>query len=378
MNIKRTIQAKIEEKLFKGKVIILYGARQVGKTTLCKEILNNYDGTKAYFSCDEPSVKDALTDKNSLELKRFVGGKKLIVIDEAQRVKNIGITLKLLVDNYPETQIIATGSSSFDLSNKINEPLTGRNFEFHLHPFSFEELSDGQTILDSGRFLQEKMIYGWYPDIVVRSEDRQDALKKLATDYLYRDALLYQNIRKPDVLEKLLRLLALQIGNEVSMRELSLNLELSKETVEWYIRLLEQAFIVFRLPPLGRNKRKEVTRLQKIYFYDIGIRNALIDNFNQLDSRNDIGQMFENLAIMEIKKQIENNNLSKKMYFWRTKSQAEVDLVLEEQQKLFGFECKWKKETFYPPTAWKLEFPETSFESITKDTLDKILESIKK
>lgn len=376
MNIKRTIQPKIEERLFKGKIIILYGARRVGKTTLCREILKKYSDSQAYFSCDEPDVRDALTDKTSAELKRFIGNKKLIVIDEAQRVKNIGITLKLLVDNYPETQIIATGSSSFDLANKINEPLTGRNYEFHLFPFSFEELLEDEFAVDPARLLDEKIIYGWYPDIVAKDKNRQEELQKLATDYLYKDALLYQNIRKPDVLEKLLRLLALQIGNEFSMRELSMNLELSKETVEWYIRLLEQAFIIFRLPPLGRNRRKEVTRLQKIYFYDIGIRNALIQNFNSLDRRNDVGQMFENLAIMEIKKHIENNGLFKNMYFWRTKSQAEVDLVLETQQKLSGYECKWKKETFYPPTAWKLEFPEAGFESITRETLIKILQNV--
>jgi len=376
MIIKRTLQARIEQKLFAGKIIILYGSRQVGKTTLCREIMKNYGGQASYFSCDEPNVRDAFSDKTSGELKRFIGDKKLVVIDEAQRVKNIGITLKLLVDNYPATQIIATGSSSFDLSNKTNEPLTGRNYEFRLHPFSLEELSAGNTSLDLTRFLNEGMIYGFYPEIIVNSADRAERLQKLATDYLYRDALMYQDVRKPDSLEKLLRLLALQIGNEVSMRELAGELELSKETVEWYIRLLEQAFIIFRLPPLGRNRRKEVTRLQKIYFNDIGIRNALIQNFNSLDLRNDIGQMFENLAIMEVKKRIENHGKMKKMYFWRTKSQAEVDLVVEDAQNLSGFECKWKKETFYPPTAWKSEFPQAAFESITKETLNQILESI--
>lgn len=369
MYIQREIKEKIKEKLFKGKIVILYGPRQVGKTTLCKEILKEYENTR-YLSCDEPGVRQKLANRSSVELKKFLGDHKLIVIDEAQLVENIGLTLKLIVDNYPELQIIATGSSSFDLSNKINEPLTGRNFEFHLFPFSINEL-----IASGGAFLTEEnlenyMVYGMYPGVIVNQNDREDIILKLAADSLYKDIFIYQDIRKPQLLEQLLQLLALQVGNEVSFLELSRNLGVSKETVMWYVRLLEQAFIIFRLPPLGKNKRKEVTRLNKIYFYDLGLRNSIIQNLNSFQNRTDVGNLFENFFIVEMIKKISNEKKLGKFYFWRTKLGSEIDLVFEKgEDPLVGFECKWKKEKMYPPKAWKTEFPDASYEIVTKENV---------
>ncbi|MCL5985505.1 MAG: ATP-binding protein, partial [Actinobacteria bacterium] len=338
MIIKRAIQDNIESNLFKQKVIIIYGARRVGKTTLIKEIQKKFTTISLYLNCDEPDIREALMDKTSTELKSFIGNKKLVIIDEAQRVRNIGLTLKLLVDNYPDIQIIATGSSSFELSNQIIEPLTGRKYEYFLYPFSAIEMKKIYSTLEIDRLIEKRIIFGMYPEIVLNESDNERNLKEIARSYLYEDALQYQSIRNPEVLEKLLQALALQIGNEVSYNELSNFVGIDKKTVQKCISILEKAFVIFRLNPFSRNLRNELKKLRKIYFFDTGIRNALINNLNLLSLRNDAGVLWENFLVAERLKNNSNNFASKNIYFWRTHQKEEIDYIEEEAGKINAFE----------------------------------------
>ncbi len=341
--IQRAIQSQIEKRLFKGKAVIIYGARQVGKTTLIREIQKKYSAADSlYINCDEPDLRVSLTEVTSTALKELIGRKKLVFIDEAQRVKNIGITLKLFVDNFPERQVVATGSSSLDLSNEIAEPLTGRKYEFHLFPFALAELSSKYSKLELNRLLEKRIIFGMYPEIVEKPDEAEVLLKSLAASYLYKDVLQYQSLRRPEVLEKLLTALALQIGSEVSYTELANLLGVNKDTVANYIQLLEKAFVIYRLSPFSRNLRSELTKLRKIYFYDTGIRNALINNFNPLSFRQDVGPLWENFMISERMKRNVNQGNHVNIYFWRTHQQQEIDYVEERGGTLAGFEFKWK------------------------------------
>jgi len=365
MHIKRTIQASIEKSLFKNKVLILYGARQVGKTTLVREILKKHPGQSAYLNCDEPDIRAALTDKTSTELKVFFKGKKFIVLDEAQQVKNIGHTLKIIADNLPSTQILATGSSSFELSDKIAEPLTGRKREFLLYPFSFHELASFYSEVEMDRLLERRIIYGMYPEIVAGKENTEINLKSLARSYSYKDVLKYQNIKNPDLLEKLLQALALQVGNEVSYNELAALLGIDKNTVASYIQILEKAFIIFRVGPFSRNLRNELKKLRKIYFYDTGLRNALINNLNPLDLRQDVGALWENFVISERRKFLANTALDRKGYFWRTAQKQEIDYLEEGGGHLWAFEVKWRKEKFRTPKVFSQAYPDAEVSLVT-------------
>jgi uncharacterized protein len=356
MNIKRHIKRQIEDSLYKGKIIIIYGARQVGKTTLAKEILSTIPKS-AYFSCDEPDVREALTNKTSTSMKAFFGSPSVLVLDEAQRVSDIGISLKLLHDTFPEIQIIATGSSSFDLANKIVEPLTGRNISFTLYPISYTEYSDNLGTLEAQRMLEHRLIFGMYPAIINCKENPTNEMRRLTDDYLFKDVLKIESIRKPIVVEKLARLLAIQVGCEVSYNEIAQKLEVSRPTVISYVRLLEQAFVIFRLPPFGKNPRNEITRFEKIYFYDTGIRNALIDDFSSFETRNDLGQIFENFCIIERLKQCQRLEKNPHHYFWRTKDKSEIDLIEEEGKIIRAFECKWKSNSL-KTRAWHNVFPD--------------------
>ncbi len=367
MIIKRTIQKSIENGLFKGKIIILYGARQVGKTTLVKEIQKNYPDNSIYLNCDEPDIRAALTDKTSTELKSFFGHKKLVILDEAQQVKNIGHTLKLAFDNFPEVQILATGSSSFELSDKISEPLTGRKIEFFLYPFSFEEVASVYSDLEMDRFLEKRMIYGMYPEVVVTKDNVDINLKNLARSYSYKDVLKYQNIKNPELLEKLLQALALQIGNEVSYNELSNLLGVDKKTIASYMQILEKAFIIFRIGPFSRNLRSELKRLRKIYFYDTGIRNALINNLNPLNLRQDVGGIWENFIIAERKKFLNNNGFDRQAYFWRTLQKQEIDYIEEYDGIMSAFEIKWKIGKMHVPKAFSVSYPKTEVKLVNRD-----------
>jgi predicted AAA+ superfamily ATPase len=354
----RTIQSTVETALFRGKVVVIYGARQVGKTTLVKEILRQYPDRGRYLNCDEPDIRDALTNRSSTELRALVGRRSLVVIDEAQRVRDIGLALKLLVDNYPDLQVIATGSSSFELSNTITEPLTGRKTEFYLYPLSVAELLTQETPLEAGRLLERRLRYGMYPGVVV-ADDPTETLLEIATSYPYRDVLEYQSVKSPEMLRRLLQALALQVGNEVSYNELAGLLGIDRVTVARYVALLEKAFIIFHLPPFSRNLRKELAKLRKVYFYDLGIRNALINNFNPLDLRNDGGALWENFFITERVKFNRNRRRHVNTYFWRTYDRAELDYLEEEGGRLVGFECKWSATSWRPPTAFTTAYPKS-------------------
>lgn len=374
MLIKRTIQKQIEKSLFNNKIVIIYGARQTGKTTLVKLIQKKYSEQSAYFNCDEPDIRAALAGKTSTEIKSFFGDKKLIILDEAQRVKNIGLSLKLMADNFPKTQIIATGSSSFELSNKIKEPLTGRKYEFHLYPFSIGELNSVYSDLEINRLLGRMMIFGMYPAIALVGGDAQEKeLKELIKSYLYKDALQYQNIKNPEILEKLLQALALQIGNEVSYNELANLLGIDKNTVANYIRILEQAFIVFRLNPFSRNLRNELKKMRKIYFYDVGARNALINNLNPLDLRQDAGVLWENFIISERMKRNNNSNFEVNSYFWRTRQGQEIDYLEEVGGKISAYEFKWKQNKWQPPKAFIESYPQSKHQLINKENYKQFL-----
>lgn len=339
--IKREIQDSIESRLFKGKLIVIYGARQAGKTTLIKEIGQKYSEQEIYLNCDEPDIRELLTDATSTKLKNVVGKKKLVLIDEAQRVKNIGITLKLFADELKDVQVIATGSSAFELSNEISEPLTGRKFEYTLYPLSMRELSIEFGLLNTNRLLEERILYGMYPDVVLNPEEKKNLLKDLTRSYLFKDVLSYQGIRKPEVLEKLIIALAAQIGSEVSYNELAGTIGIDKDTINKYLDILEKAFVIFRLHPLSRNVRTEISKMRKVYFYDTGIRNALVSNFNPLASRNDKGALWENFLISEKLKMNSSLNIDAKTFFWRTSQQQEIDYIEEIESSLFVYEFSW-------------------------------------
>lgn len=366
MIIARYIQKDVEKALFQGKIVVIYGARQVGKTTMVKKIMDKYDDS-LYLSCDELDVRDALTDKTSTELKSFIGSRRLVVIDEAQRVKNIGLTLKLIVDTFPEIQVIATGSSSFELSGKISEPLTGRKIEFFLYPFSVDELLQVYSSLEMNRLLEERLVFGMYPGVIFAGPDREKRVRELATSYSYKDVFAYQDIRNPELLEKLLQALALQVGSEVSYTELAQVVGANKVTVENYIRILEQAYIIFRVGPFSRNIRNELKKKRKIYFYDIGLRNALINNFNPIYLRQDVGALWENFMMSERIKRNNNLGISANIYFWRTSSGKEIDYIEDSGGILTGYEFKWQKNDFSRPKEFLVAYPDSTITLINRE-----------
>ena len=371
--IKRTIQSRLEDKFFKGKVIILYGPRQVGKTTLVKEIQKKNLSNSIYFNCDEPDIREKLESKTSTFLKELIGDKKIIIIDEAQRVKNIGITLKLIIDNFKDVQVIATGSSSFDLANKTTESLTGRKYEFYLYPFSIEELNPEKNKIEIDRTIENRMIYGLYPEVIIKSAEAEENIKLIAKSYLYKDILQYQNIKNPNILEKLLQSLALQVGNEVSYNELSNFLDIDKKTVANYIEILKKAFVIFELKPFSRNLRNELRKLRKIYFFDNGVRNALINNFNSLDRRNDAGQLWENFIISERVKINSNHGNDCNMYFWRTHDKKEIDYLEEKNGKLYGYEIKLGSGRSSGVKLFLDTYPDSEFKVIKKDNYNELI-----
>ena len=374
MLIKREIQEKIEKDLWKQKVIIVYGARKVGKTTLVNQIFKKYSEKAEYYNCEESDVIEGLSAGTSTALKNFFGEKKLIILDEAQKIRDIGIKLKLLIDNYPEMQIIATGSSSFELSNIINEPLTGRFYSYQLYPFSFFELKQIYSETEVNRLLERFLRIGLYPEITKLGEqEAQKQVSLIANNYLFKDIFTFQEVRNPEVLTKLVQMLALQLGNEVSLDELSNSLGVSIETVERYIILLERAFVIFRLPAFSRNLRTEIKKSRKIYFYDCGIRNALIRNFNSLDLRSDVGALWENFCITERIKANQRKDLSPNQYFWRTYSQKEIDYIEEQGGKLSAFEFKWNKKRTKIPQEFLDTYKNADFKIINKENYLKFL-----
>jgi len=375
MDYNRQIYIKIQEMLFCEQVLIIYGPRQVGKTTLSKKILtDNQNIQTKYINCESLAVRELLSKETPSELKAFIGEAKLIVLDEAQQIENIGLKLKLLIDNYPELQIIATGSSSFDLANKVNEPLTGRKKTFYLYPLAQNEVKN-RIGLESFTANYENFIrFGFYPRVVnllleKGEEAARDELSELASSYLYKDVLEFNNIRKSSVLDDLLRALALQIGNEVSFTELSQLLKVDQETVRNYIDILEKTFVIFKLRSFSRNLRKEISKRYKVYFWDLGIRNSLLQNFNPLELRSDKGALWENFVISEKIKANNNQRIFANYYFWRTYDQQEIDLIEERDGKLMGYEIKYelKASKFRAPKVFLNEYEGATVELITKE-----------
>jgi|SRR3989338_2476334 len=371
MYIKRQIEPLIIKNLFKGDIVIIYGARQTGKTTLVKRILKfNPKISSCYFNCDEGDVQKLFSEaETSVALKRIVGNSRLAVLDEAQKIRNIGVKLKLLIDSYPGQQIIATGSSSFDLANEVVEPLTGRSREFWLYPLSVREIFSKKDELGFGRERENLLVYGSYPRVFrgLTIEEKRLQLQKITSNYLYKDILKFQSLKNSETVRKLLEALALQAGSEVSYTELGQLLGISKQTAAAYIDILEKAFIIFKVRPFSRNLRKELGKLRKIYFYDLGVRNALINNFNPLSIRGDIGALWENFVAAERKKRSNFVGNITPLYFWRTYDGQEVDLVEEKEGKLFGYEIKWAKARKKAPKAWRETYSQASWEVITKD-----------
>jgi hypothetical protein len=354
--IKREIQIVIEKQLFKGKVILIYGPRRVGKTTLSKQLLAGQKNSR-YINCELLENKNALETTSSVALKSFLGNYRLIVLDEAQHISNIGRILKIISDTFTEIALIATGSSSFELGNRISEPLTGRSREYLLYPFSLTELLTVKDRITLNAELEDILRFGLYPEVYGKPKDEAiEELSQISSNYLYKDILQLELIKRPNLLLNLLNALALQIGSEVSMNELSRMLGETIPTIQRYIELLEKAFVIFRLRSFSRNLRKEIAKGQKIYFYDLGIRNALIRNFNPLNLRNDSGGLWENFCIVERMKFNMNRRRFVNTWFWRTYDQKEVDYIEEEGGKITAVEFK-----FNSPAKFKVikEFQET-------------------
>jgi predicted AAA+ superfamily ATPase len=334
---KRTIEKKIREKLFKGKVITILGPRQSGKTTLSKTIIKEFSEKGAYFNCELLDIRNVLVPRQPELLYEKIKNYKVVVLDEAQTIENIGLILKNFIDTYQDIQIIATGSSSFDLANKVNEPLTGRAYEFMLYPLSVSETQEK----DINAFLT----YGLYPGVVAEEvHNKLENLRNIATNYLYKDVFNFENIRKPVVFEKLVKTLARETGSQVSTERLAKVLDTNKATVERYIALLEQAFVIKRLYSFSRNLTKELKKAYKVYFLDIGLRNILADDVIHPDKRPDNGKVFENFFIIERMKQMQNQGIYPTYYFWRTYDKQEVDLIELVDGNINAFECKYKKE----------------------------------
>ncbi len=337
----RYLSEIIKNRIGSGKAIVVIGPRQVGKTTLIESILE----TKDYLLLDgdDPKTRTLLTEPNTEEIRTLIGKYKFVFIDEAQRIEGIGLTMKIITDRFKEVQLFASGSSSFDLTNKINEPLTGRKWEYQLFPISWEEYEKHHGYLYAEQQLENRLLYGFYPDVLNNSGDEINVLRNLVNSYLYRDILSYSDIRKPEVLDKLVQALALQVGSEVSYSELAQIVNVDKNTISKYIDILQKGYIVFKLSSFSRNVRNEIKTNKKIYFYDNGIRNMIIGNFNPIDLRTDKGALWENFLISERVKQIEYKQSLARIYFWRTKQQQEVDFVEEKSGEIFGYEFKWNK-----------------------------------
>lgn len=372
--INRLLENLLEKKMADKKAIILLGPRQAGKTTLIKHLTEASKQNLLFWNGDEADIRTVLEKPTSAKLKNLIGQHKLLVIDEAQRIKNIGLCIKLIVDNIPGVKVIATGSSAFELANKINEPLTGRKWEYQLYPLSYAEMVQHHGEIDEKRLLEQRLIYGYYPEVVTNPGSEKELLKQIADSYLYKDLLTWEKIHKPDKLERLVQALAFQIGNEVSYNELSQTTGLDNHTVEKYIHLLEKSFVIFRLSSLSRNLRNELKKSRKIYFYDNGLRNAVINQFNPIGLRNDTGPLWENFLVSERIKHTHYNSIYCNRYFWRTHAQQEIDYIEESEGKILAFEFKWNKKSKVKfPKSFLSAYPKSAMKLITQDNFEEFV-----
>lgn len=372
--IERMSAGKIRAAANSRKIVILLGARQVGKTTLLKSLFDS--DSILWLNGDELDVQNLFETLSAQRFKVYLGTKKIVVIDEAQRISNIGLRLKVLADSLPDLQIFATGSSSFDLANNVIEPLTGRKRELHLFPLSFEELVNHSDLLTEKRMIPHRLVFGSYPEVVTSQGNEIEVLKELSQSYLYKDILTFEKIRRSDRLVKLLQALAWQIGSQVSYNELAQTCSMDAKTVEHYINILEQAFIVFRLGTFSRNLRNELKNSRKVYFYDNGIRNAIIANFSPIENRNDAGALWENYVISERIKKLSYDGSFTNSWFWRTKEQQEVDYIEEKDGNFCAYEFKWsdisaKKARL--PLTFSRSYPEASFSVISPQNVEDFL-----
>ncbi len=372
--IERMSAGKIRDAANSRKIVILLGARQVGKTTLLKSLFDS--DSILWLNGDELDVQNLFETLSAQRFKVYLGTKKIVVIDEAQRISNIGLRLKVLADSLPDLQIFATGSSSFDFANNVNEPLTGSKRELHLFPLSFEELVNHSDLLTEKRMIPHRLVFGSYPEVVTSQGNEIEVLKELSQSYLYKDILTFEKIRRSDRLIKLLQALAWQIGSQVSYNELAQTCSMDAKTVEHYINILEQAFIVFRLGTFSRNLRNELKNSRKVYFYDNGIRNAIIANFSPIENRNDAGALWENYVISERIKKLSYDGSFTNSWFWRTKEQQEVDYIEEKDGNFCAYEFKWsdisaKKARL--PLTFSRSYPEASFSVISPQNVEDFL-----
>ncbi|MBP8993546.1 MAG: ATP-binding protein [Bacteroidales bacterium] len=372
--INRILSKEIDKRLFAGKAIIIIGARQVGKTSL---LHSKFDGNPNVLWLEGDNIETQLLfeDFTLSFAKTLIGDKKILIIDEAQNILNIGIKLKIIIDQMKDIQVVATGSSSFDLANKINEPLTGRKWEYKLYPISFAEMVAHHSFFEEYKMLEQRLVYGYYPEVVMqKNENMVEVLQGLATSYLYKDVLKWENIQKSDRMIKLLQALAFQIGGQVSYTELGKICGLDSKTIEKYILLLEQAFIIFRLNSFSRNQRNELKFSKKIYFYDNGIRNALIANFNPVNLRDDLGALWENFMISERQKKNHYSHSYANSWFWRTQTQKEIDYLEEKDGVINAFEFKWNKnKKTRMPLDFMKSYPNAIYSTITPENFYEFL-----
>ncbi len=371
----RKIQTRIENRLQAGKVIVIAGARRTGKTVLLKEIMKNLNQDYLYLNGEDYTTSTKLQQKGLVEYKNLIGANKYLVIDEAQKIDNIGSILKLMIDEIEGLHIIITGSSALDISNNIGEPLTGRKYTFQLHPIAQCELMAYENLIETESLLENRLIFGSYPEILSITDNQQkiDYLTELINSYLLKDILTLDSIKNSAKLVNILRMLAFQIGNEVSINELAKNVGLNKTTVERYLDLLTKVFVIYRIEGYSRNLRKEISKSPRYYFWDNGIRNTLIANFNTPELRNDIGQLWENYIVSERIKLQHYQGWPSNNYFWRTYDQQEIDWIEERDGKLFGFEMKYQKKTFKAPGGWTKNYPEASFDVISRENYLKFI-----
>ena len=367
--IKRILEETLKERFEDNKVFLLFGPRRVGKTVLVKEIYRNFAEGKMYLNAEDEQVNKLLEERSISNYRQLFGQTKLLIIDEAQIIKDIGMKLKLIIDEIEGIKVIATGSSSFDILNLAGEPLTGRSRTFTLFPLAQMEFSQTENLLETTQMLEARLIYGSYPELVKyeNPEHKKEYLFDLVNAYLLKDILAIEGLRNAHKMKDLLKLIALQIGNELAYDELGKQLGLSKNTVEKYLDLLTKIFVIYRLDSYSGNLRKELRKSKKYYFYDNGVRNAIISEFSPLSLRNDTGQLWENYLISERIKKHSYQRKHVNTYFWRTYDQQEIDLVEESDRKLNAYEIKWKSDKFKVPAAWKNAYPDATIELINND-----------